>query len=42
MSAKTYVVTLYKHEDLPDFYDEMKANGYQVLLKRPLSRTHTT
>ena len=41
MSAKTYVVTLYKHEDLPDFYDEMKANGYQVLLKRPLSRnTH--
>ena len=41
MSAKTYVVTLYKHEDLPDFYDEMKANGYQVELKRPLSRnTH--
>jgi len=41
MSAKTYVVTLYKHEDLPDFYAEMKANGYQVQLKRPLSRnTH--
>ena len=41
MSEKVYVVTLYKYEDLEDFYTEMESNGFRIHLKRPISRnTH--
>lgn len=41
MEEKIYVVTLHRHEDLEQFYDEMAANGFRLNLKRPLSRnTH--
>ena len=41
MSEKIYIVTLYKHEDLEEFYAEMKEKGFRVNMKRPLSRnTH--
>jgi len=41
MEEKIYVVTLYRHEDLEQFYDEMAANGFRLDLQRPLSRnTH--
>ena len=38
---KVYIVTLYKHEDLEQFYDEMKSNNFHLVMKRPMSRnTH--
>jgi poly(3-hydroxybutyrate) depolymerase/plastocyanin len=41
MSEKIYIVTLYKHEDLEEFYVEMKEKGFRVNMKRPISRnTH--
>ena len=41
MEVKTYIVTLYKHEDLEQFYDEMKSNNFHLVMKRPMSRnTH--
>ena len=41
MSEKIYIVTLYKHEDLEEFYAEMKEKGFRINMKRPLSRnTH--
>lgn len=41
MEEKIYVVTLYNHEDLEQFYDEMDAKGYPIEMKRPMSRnTH--
>ena len=41
MEEKIYIVTLYKHEDLEQFYDEMKSNNFHLVMKRPMSRnTH--
>jgi len=41
MEDKIYVVTLYREEDLEQFYDDMEANGFRLNMKRPLSRnTH--
>ena len=41
MSEKIYIVTLYKHEDLEEFYAEMKEKGFRLNMKRPVSRnTH--
>ena len=41
MEDKVYIVTLYKHEDLEQFYNEMKLSDFPLVLKRPLSRnTH--
>ena len=41
MSEKIYIVTLYKHEDLEEFYVEMKEKGFRINMKRPISRnTH--
>jgi len=41
MELETYIVTLYKHEDLEQFYDEMKSNNFHLVMKRPMSRnTH--
>jgi hypothetical protein len=38
---KEYVVTLYKKEDLDQFYNDMQIANFSLLLKRPLSRnTH--
>ena len=38
---KEYVVTLYRKEDLEQFYNEMKLTNFPLVLKRPLSRnTH--
>ena len=39
MEEKVYIVTLYKHEDLEQFYNEM--SGFHLVMKRPMSRnTH--
>ena len=39
MEDKVYIVTLYKHEDLEQFYNEM--SDYHLVMKRPMSRnTH--
>ena len=39
MEEKVYIVTLYKHEDLEQFYNEM--SDYHLVMKRPMSRnTH--
>jgi len=39
MEEKIYIVTLYKHEDLEQFYNEM--SGFHLVMKRPMSRnTH--
>jgi len=41
MEEKIYVVTLYKQEDLEQFYSDMESDGLKIALKRPLSRnTH--
>ena len=41
MEDKVYIVTLYKHEDLEQFYNEMQLSNFPLVLKRPLSRnTH--
>jgi len=41
MEEKVYVVTLYNHEDLEQFYDEMAANNFRLNMKREMSRnTH--
>lgn len=41
MEEKIYVVTLYNHEDLDQFYSEMEVGGFRLDMKRPLSRnTH--
>ena len=41
MEDKTYIVTLYKHEDLEQFYSEMESNDYHQVMKRPMIRnTH--
>jgi len=41
MADPIYVVTLKNREDLDSFYADMKSDGYQISLKRPLSRnTH--
>ena len=41
MEVKTYIVTLYKHEDLEQFYNEMESNNFHLVMKRPMSRnTH--
>ncbi len=38
---KEYVVTLYRKEDLEQFYNEMQLTNFPLVLKRPLSRnTH--
>lgn len=38
---KEYVVTLYKKEDLEQFYNEMQLTNFPLVMKRPLSRnTH--
>ena len=38
---KEYIVVLYRHEDLEEFYKEMEANGFRLCMKRPISRnTH--
>ena len=38
---KEYVVTLYRKEDLEQFYNEMKLTNFPLVMKRPLSRnTH--
>ena len=38
---KEYIVTLYRKEDLEQFYNEMKLTNFPLVLKRPLSRnTH--
>ena len=43
MEDKTYIVTLYKHEDLEQFYNEMESNNFHLVMKRPMSRnTHYT
>ena len=39
MEEKIYIVTLYKHEDLEQFYNEM--SEFHLVMKRPMSRnTH--
>ena len=41
LSEKVYIVTLHKHDDLEEFYNEMESNGYHLVMKRPMSRnTH--
>ena len=41
MADPIYVVTLKNRDDLDKFYADMKSDGYQISLKRPLSRnTH--
>ena len=41
MSEKVYIVTLHKHEDLEEFYNEMESNDFHLVMKRPMSRnTH--
>ena len=41
ISEKVYIVTLYKHEDLEQFYNEMESNNFHLVMKRPMSRnTH--
>ena len=41
MSEKVYIVTLHKHEDLEEFYNEMEDNNFHLVMKRPMSRnTH--
>ena len=38
---KEYVVTLHRHEDLEQFYNEMQLSNFPLVMKRPLSRnTH--
>ena len=38
---KEYIVTLYRKEDLEQFYNEMKLTNFPLVMKRPLSRnTH--
>ena len=41
MSEKVYVVTLYKYEDLEDFYTEMESNGFRIHLNVLSVETHT-
>ena len=39
MEERVYIVTLYKHDDLEQFYNEM--SGFHLVMKRPMSRnTH--
>ena len=41
MEDKIYIVTLHKHEDLEQFYNEMESNNFHLVMKRPMSRnTH--
>jgi len=41
MEEQIYIVTLYKSEDLEQFYNDMERNGFKLSLKRPISRnTH--
>ena len=41
MEDKLYIVTLYKHEDLEQFYKEMQLSNFPLVMKRPMSRnTH--
>ena len=41
MLDKEYIVTLYRKEDLEQFYNEMQLTNFPLVLKRPLSRnTH--
>ena len=41
MADPIYVVTLKNRDDLDGFYADMKSDGYQISLKRPISRnTH--
>ena len=41
MEEQIYIVTLYKQEDLDQFYIDMEQKGIRISLKRPLSRnTH--
>ena len=41
MEDKLYIVTLYRHEDLEQFYNEMKLSNFHLVMKRPMSRnTH--
>ena len=41
MEDKLYIVTLHRHEDLEQFYNEMKLNDFHLVMKRPMSRnTH--
>ena len=41
MADPIYVVTLKNRDDLDKFYADMKSDGYQISLKRPISRaTH--
>ena len=35
---KNYVVTLYKRDDLEDFYAEMSSKGFRLCMKRAISR----
>ena len=38
---KEYIVTLYRKEDLEQFYNEMKLTNFPLVMKRPMSRnTH--
>lgn len=38
---KEYIVTLYRQEDLEQFYNEMKLTNFPLVMKRPMSRnTH--
>ena len=41
MEDKVYIVTLYKREDLEQFYSEMELSNFPLVMKRPMSRnTH--
>ena len=41
MEDKVYIVTLYKREDLEQFYSEMELSNFSLVMKRPMSRnTH--
>ena len=41
MEDKVYIVTLHRHEDLEQFYNEMETNQFHLVMKRPTSRnTH--
>ena len=37
--SKIYVVTLENKSDLESFYSDMESDGYQLHLKRPISRS---
>ena len=38
MADKVYVVTLKSRDDLEGFYSDMSSDGYQIHMKRPISR----